>query len=135
MAAAAATNGPDTAARRPTVLVVEDEVLIRLVISDNLRSEGLMVIEAANADEALIILQSDNSVELLFTDVQMPGSMDGLGLAEQARRMRPEIRVLITSGRTPRWPTQNFADGFFGKPYDVARVVEKIAALLAADKP
>jgi two-component system, response regulator PdtaR len=130
MAAAAATNGPDAAAKRPTVLVVEDEVLIRLMIADNLRTEGLTVIEAANADEALTILRSDIAVHLLFTDVAMPGSMDGLGLAEHARAMRPELKILVTSGRAPKWPTRNVADGFFGKPYDVARVVERITALL-----
>lgn len=134
MAAAAATNGPEKAARRPTVLVVEDDVLIRLMISDKLRSEGMMVIEAVNADEALTVLQSDKPVHLLFTDVQMPGSIDGLGLAEQARRMRPQMKVLVTSGNAPRWAAGNLADEFFDKPYDVARVVDRITALLGADE-
>src|SRR4051812_44716951 len=130
MAAAAATKGQDTAAKGPTVLIVEDEVLLRQMISDNLRAEGLTVIEAANADEALTVLRNDIPLDLLFTDVQMPGSMDGLGLVEHARSIRPELKILVTSGNVPRWPTRNFVDGFLGKPYEVVRLIERITTLL-----
>lgn len=59
---------------RPTVLVVEDEVLIRLLIADELRNQGIHVLEASNADEALTILESELSIEVLFTDIRMPGA-------------------------------------------------------------
>jgi two-component system, response regulator PdtaR len=72
-----------------TVLVVEDEVFIRLMLADELRGEGLQVLEASNADEALTVLQSSLPVHLLFTDVRMPVRMDGVALAKAAHARFP----------------------------------------------
>lgn len=82
---AAAANNPGISLHKPTVLVVEDDVLIRLSVADALRSAGLDVIEAATGDEALTVLASSATVDLVFTDIQMPGSTDGLELAQIAR--------------------------------------------------
>jgi len=90
-----AANDPEPAG---VILVVEDEVLIRLDVSDFLRGEGFDVIEAASADEAIAVMASGAPVSLVFTDVQMPGSVDGFGLARWIRRHRPGVPVIVTSG-------------------------------------
>jgi CheY-like chemotaxis protein len=133
MSAAVAQNGTDPAAERPAVLVVEDDVLIRLSIADGLRLEGFVVIEAANADEALTILQSGIPLDLVFTDVRMPGSIDGLGLVERTRTMRPNLRIFVTSGQPAHLSASRGADGVFAKPYDIDRVVQTFAALLQGE--
>jgi DNA-binding NtrC family response regulator len=79
-----------------TVLVVEDEVLVRMAVSQQLRECGYNVIEAVNADEALIVLRKPTiSVHMVLSDVEMPGSMDGFGLATWVRKNRPELKVIL----------------------------------------
>jgi CheY-like chemotaxis protein len=85
--------------RRPVVLVVEDEYLLRLDAADMIRAADFEVIEAANADEAIAILESRNDVAVVFTDIQMPGSMDGLRLARAVRGRWPPIKIITTSGQ------------------------------------
>lgn len=130
---AAAANNPGISLRKPTVLVVEDDVLIRLSVADALRSAGLDVIEAATGDEALTVLASSATVDLVFTDIQMPGSTDGLALAQIARQMRPSLKIIVTSGNAPARPSPGLADVFFGKPYAFDRLVERIKGLLGSD--
>ena len=113
------------------VLVVEDEVLIRLMIADALRNRGFVVLEAINADEAVTLLQSQAPVHLLFTDVQMPGSMDGLTLVHLARKAHPELKVILGSGHLRGGYSQQAADAFFPKPYNLDVVVECVERLLA----
>lgn len=120
--------------KTPTVLVVEDEVLIRFVIADELRSSGLSVVEAANADEALTVLRSSAPVDLLFTDIRMPGSIDGLALAALVRTTHPELKIIIASAHSPVWPSRDIADAFFSKPYDPVGVVSQIKKLLVIEK-
>lgn len=116
-------NGP---AEPPRVLVVEDEVLIRLATSDELRDAGFEVIEAANADEALRYLRS-LPVDAVLTDVRMPGSMDGLDLARLVRRDYPDVAVFIVSGHVgAEAPPPGVS--MLGKPYDalaVGRLIRK----------
>jgi len=119
---------------RPSVLVVEDDVLIRLFMSDELRSRGYTVLEASSGEEAVLILQSSTPVQLLFTDIQLRGLMNGLQLAGHARSLRPEMKVIVTSGQAHKGPPGNLADDFVGKPYDVIKVVSKISILLGLDK-
>ena len=114
-----------------SVLVVEDDMLIRLMITDELRDRGFGVIEAANADEAVILLQSQAPVDLVFTDVRMPGSMDGIGLAKLVRETRPELKVVVASGDLPPDVCQAI-DAFFRKPYDPNMVAKRIEDLLDA---
>jgi CheY-like chemotaxis protein len=81
-----------------TILVVEDEPLIQLITSEALNESGYRVLVAGDADEAIGILSRDASVRLLFTDIVMPGQLDGFGLAEWAKSVRPDLKVLYTSG-------------------------------------
>jgi two-component system, response regulator PdtaR len=115
---------------KPTVLLVEDEVLIRLMVADELRDLGLQVLEASNADEALSILESSLSVHLLFTDVRMPGPLDGIALAKLARARFPHLKLIIASSRelevSPR------ADAYLCKPYDLDRVIHEVKKLVGA---
>jgi CheY-like chemotaxis protein len=134
VASAEVRGNPDPAARRPIVLVVEDDVLIRLVIAEELRSLGVSVAEAFNAEEALAILQSSVSIDLVFTDVRMPGSMDGLALARSAREMHPRLTIVVTSALVPAAAASAFVDAFFAKPYDTVQVAQRIQDLLAGVK-
>ena len=113
-----------------TILVVEDETLIRLMVADALRAAGFEVIEAANADEALAMLESQPPIDLVFADVRMPGTMDGVGLMKLLRETRPNLKLAVASGCSPDWPSPNLVDDFVGKPYDVARAVNRIKSLL-----
>src|SRR5215470_1349816 len=84
---------------RSVVLVVEDEVLIRLMAEDIVREAGFHAIGASGADEAIRILEGRSDIGVVFTDIQMAGSMDGLGLVEVIRDRWPDIAVVVTSGR------------------------------------
>lgn len=86
------------ASNSAVVLIVEDEPLIRFNILDVLEDVGHVALEAANADEALVVLKGRQDVDILFTDVNMAGSMDGIQLAKRVRAMRPNIGIIITSG-------------------------------------
>ena len=114
----------------PTVLVVEDEVVVRMMIADELRNAGFKVVEASNAREGLDLLRyNNNGVRVLFSDVRMPGSMDGAELARVVRTEFPSLKVVLTSGNSG--PVDG-ADhhGFFPKPYRPAQVVKRLKALL-----
>jgi two-component system, response regulator PdtaR len=87
------------AARRPVVMIVEDEVLIRLHAAQIIEEAGFDVVtEASNADEAIAILEARPDITVLFTDIQMPGSMDGLKLAAAVKGRWPPIKIIATSG-------------------------------------
>jgi CheY-like chemotaxis protein len=117
-------------ARRPLVLVVEDEALIRIVMADWLRDSGMECLEAADADEAVQILRSHDNIDLVFSDVRMPGQMDGLGLAQWLRRERPKVPVVLTSANPlPGSAAVDAALPFFRKPYDLCAVVARIREL------
>jgi CheY-like chemotaxis protein len=110
------------------VLIVEDEVLVRLMMAEELRSAGYDVIEAATADEALDALAHISGVSLVITDIRMPGSMDGLRLARLVRTEYPATRILLTSGNFPNVAIDH--DGFFLKPYDPCKMIHHIKTLL-----
>ncbi len=123
---------PDTAQRGAFILVVEDEMLVQIMVSDSLRDAGFDVIEAFNADEAICILQSGITIDLMLSDVRMPGSMDGLGLLEYSLKMYPTLPVILTSGHL--LPTDALANGarhFLGKPYSFDHAVAVIELELA----
>jgi CheY-like chemotaxis protein len=112
-----------------TVLLVEDEVLIRIIAADALEDSGFKVLEAANAAEALQILDEHEEVAVLFTDINMPGEMDGLALARYVSEERPEIKVIVTSGK--QWLDSSSlpeAGMFLPKPYRASQ----LAAMLGA---
>jgi CheY-like chemotaxis protein len=118
-----------------TILVVEDESTIRLMIADALRAEGFGVVEAGSGDEALTVLESGTPVNLVFTDVNLPGKLDGLSLVSRLRVTRPDVKVAVGSGASPKWPSPNFVDLFIGKPYDVPRAVKRLTDLLVRSLP
>jgi len=114
----------------PTVLLVEDDQFIRLSTSDVLRDYGWSVIEADCASAAVAALESGEPVDLVFSDIQMPGEMNGVGLARWLRQHRPAIRVLLTSGGVHSVdPT--ICDGpLIPKPYRPDELVERIRQYL-----
>jgi CheY-like chemotaxis protein len=118
-----------------TILVVEDEVLIRTVIADYLRDCGYRVHEAVSADEAIAILQAPEvSVDVVFSDVEMPGSMDGFGLARWIRANMPGMQVILTSGAERSADiagTLCEAGPLLKKPYPSPDIVERIRQLTA----
>jgi CheY-like chemotaxis protein len=110
-------------AEHDTILVVEDETLIRIIAADALEESGFRVLEAGNANEALHILASHEEVAVLFTDINMPGEMDGLALARRVSSERPEIKVVVTSGK--QWLDSSSLpdDGvFLPKPYRASQL-------------
>jgi CheY-like chemotaxis protein len=122
---------PSGNSQRPkTILVVEDEILVRLMVADELRTEGFVVLEAINAEEALVVLQGPEPIDLLLTDVRMPGAGDGLTLAATVRALWPELKIIVVSGHLPGGPSPAIADGFFVKPFDVPRLVNRVKELL-----
>ncbi|MEP9380443.1 response regulator [Aquabacter sp. CN5-332] len=120
---------PELAGRSKAILVVEDEALVRLVICEALREQGFTVVEAASAEEAEAVLASGLAVDLVFTDVHMPGTFDGLELARRLRLRRPDLPVLVTSGRLDQ-AGANGATGFLRKPYLPADALALIFSLI-----
>jgi CheY-like chemotaxis protein len=121
---------PVAAHQNITVLVVEDEVLVRFDTADMLREAGYIVLEAANADEAKSLLKTFPEIALVFSDIQMPGSMDGAGFARFVRENYPEIQVMLTSGAVAPPDATEIATPFFAKPYQPNDVVKRIGELL-----
>lgn len=111
------------------VLVLEDEVLIRLAIAEELRAQGLTVIEAANADEAWSYLQAGGHIDLVFTDVCMPGSMDGREFANRVKGSYPEIAIVITSGQQMVFAKEE-GSHFLPKPYVVDQAARFVMNIL-----
>ena len=106
------------------VLVVEDEMLLRMRAVDMVEDAGFTAIEAVNADDALAILESRTDIELLFTDIQMPGSMDGLKLAYAVHERWPLIKIILVSGQLKLTDKDRPADSrFFGKPLEVKQMI------------
>ena len=115
----------------PLVLVVEDEVLLRVMTVEYLESRGFAVLQAASADQAIGQLQAHRRISAIFSDIQMPGSMDGVALARWSRRERPDVKVLLTSGRglpagLREWP-------MLAKPYRMGDVERQLRDLVGAD--
>src|SRR5262245_30119597 len=110
----------------PTILVVEDDVFQRMTVAAELRKQGYNVVEAANADEALSILQSGTRIHVVFTDIAMPGSLDGVGLARIVCSAFPSVQVILTSGHLAGTELDDRISGFFPKPYDVQKLVAHI---------
>jgi CheY-like chemotaxis protein len=112
-----------------TILVVEDEVLIRLFLSDLLRDQGFRVLEAASADEALVYIHTDRCIELVFTDVRMPGLMDGVALVNRLRSDFPHIKTILTSGHMQPGDVEE-GTLLIAKPYRLEDAVSKIVSTL-----
>ena len=87
-------------ARREIVLIVEDDPLLRMLSSEMIQEDGYDVVEAGHAEEAILILETRPDIDIMFTDINMPGSMDGLKLAHYVRDRWPPIRIITTTGRS-----------------------------------
>ena len=114
---------------RTRILVVEDDFLIRMVLSEMLTDEGYDVVEAESGDLALPLL--DGSIGLLLTDLQLPGSLDGQALAALARRSHPDLPVIYTSGRPDVIVTSGRREMAVPKPYQNADIRAAILLMLA----
>ncbi|MEA2899888.1 MAG: hypothetical protein QOJ84_5503 [Bradyrhizobium sp.] len=122
---------PGVSATLPTVLIVEDEMMLRMRAVDIVEDAGFTPIEAVNADDALAILESRSDIELLFTDIQMPGSMDGLKLAHAVHERWPLIKIMIVSGQLKLTDADKPIDSrFFGKPLDVKHMVAQMQDMM-----
>jgi CheY-like chemotaxis protein len=117
---------------RIAVLVVEDEPLILLDIADQLQREGFRVYEAMNADRAIELLMTHSDIRIVFTDIDMPGSMDGLKLAAAVRNRWPPVKIIVTSGARIVEIT-DMPDGsvFFSKPYNHLMVLRSMRDMLS----
>ena len=116
-----------------TVMVVEDETLVRLDIVVSLENEGFTVLEASNADDAIDILNNHPEIRLMFTDIDMPGSMDGLKLAAAVRDRWPPVKIIVASGHRQMTDELLPIEGkFFSKPYDHTRVIRTMREMLSA---
>lgn len=131
----AGTEGPlEVQPPLPAILVVDDEALLRLNLSDYLQDHGFKVLEASTGDEALAIMAApDFKVDLVFTDVMMPGVTDGLALAKWIAENQPTVAVIVTSGDEQKASAAKDAGGtfqFVPKPYDLAEVAALILRML-----
>ena len=116
---------------KSAILVVEDEALIRLWVADILEENGFSVLEAKDADAALKVLESRPDVKLLFTDVQMPGSLNGMELAREVHARWPHILLVITSGRERPTRAEIPDDGrFVAKPYSGEELLVQVNDLM-----
>jgi CheY-like chemotaxis protein len=118
-----------------TVLVVEDDQRVRRVSVRRLRELGYTVIEADSGPAALLVLDREEPIDVLFTDVVMPGGMTGIDLAHEARRRRPELKILFTSGYAESTTVESARlttdAGWLGKPYSINELDAKLRDLLA----
>jgi two-component system, response regulator PdtaR len=114
----------------PTVLIVEDDPILRFSLATEIGKAGFRVREAASADAAETALETGVPIDVVVTDVEMPGSRDGVALARNVRAVHPHMKVIIASGVAPPAEIVGVADAFFGKPYDTDRVIFRIRALL-----
>jgi CheY-like chemotaxis protein len=115
----------------PVVLIVEDEFLLRMDAVDMIAAAGFEVLEAGNADEAIEILEARRDITVVFTDIQMPGSMDGLKLARAVRGRWPPIKIVATSGHVQVSETDLPEGGrFLAKPYSPNQVTGVLRELM-----
>lgn len=112
---------------KPVILVVDDDALLRFLAVDILETAGFTVIEAENAEGALALLQARPDIAALFTDIEMPGSFNGLELARLCHRQRPDVRVVVTSGNIcPSAADLAPGDSFIPKPYRDREVIDRL---------
>jgi CheY-like chemotaxis protein len=115
----------------PIVLVVEDEMLLRMRAVDMVEDAGFTSIEAVDADQAVAILESRSDIALLFTDIQMPGSMDGLRLAHAVHERWPPIKIILVSGQLKLANIDIPANSrFFGKPLEAKNMIAEMQEMI-----
>jgi CheY-like chemotaxis protein len=126
-------TAPSHKQRPSAILVVEDETILRMHALDMVEEAGFIPIEAANADEAIAILEKRSDIALLMTDVHMPGSMDGIKLAHAVRNRWPPVKIVVVSGHVV--PDENdLPDGavFFSKPFETDDLIGHLRRMIKA---
>jgi CheY-like chemotaxis protein len=131
----ALSEGVSVCHGKTTILVVEDDVLTRMAMSDELREHGYWVIEAATADEALTVLQGPTRVDLLLTDMRMPGAVDGCGLARHVRAALPFVKIVMVSGQAPEPEAYSVLDGYLAKPVAPSHLASYLMTLTPTGLP
>lgn len=115
----------------PNVLIVEDEMILRMRAVDIVEDAGFRPVEAVNADEAISILEARSDISLLFTDIQMPGSIDGLKLAHAVHDRWPGIKIILVSGEVKPTDAETPEDSrFFGKPLHVGQMIAELQGMV-----
>jgi CheY-like chemotaxis protein len=116
-----------------TVLVVEDDEVLRMCVAEVVTDAGFSPVEAANADEAFAILENRSDIALLFTDIQMPGSMDGLDLARTVHDGWPAIKIILVSGRVELSERERPVNSrFFQKPFAIKQMIEGLQEMISS---
>ena len=122
---------PEDSNEVPNVLVVEDEMILRMRAVDIVDDAGFTSVEAVDADEAVAILESRSDIALLFTDIQMPGSMDGLKLAHAVHERWPPVKIILVSGQLKLANIDIPANSrFFGKPLESGAMIAEIQNMI-----
>ena len=117
----------------PNVLIVEDEMILRMRAVDIVEDAGFNPVEAVNADQAISILESRSDISLLFTDIQMPGSIDGLKLAHAVHDRWPSVKIILVSGQVKPSDAERPANSrFFGKPLSVDQMIAELQDMVGA---
>jgi CheY-like chemotaxis protein len=121
----------DHSAVSAVVLIVEDEMLLRMRAVDMVEDAGFTPVEAVDADEAVAILEARSDVALMLTDIQMPGTMDGLKLAHTVHKRWPPIKIILVSGQLKLADIDIPLDSrFFGKPLDAAEMIAELRTMI-----
>ena len=121
---------------KAVILVVEDNAIIRMGAMDLVLSAGYEALQASDADAAIAILESRDDIDLVFTDVQMPGTMDGIKLAHYIRDRWPPLKLIVASGAAILEESSlPGGSSYFSKPYDDGLIVDAMARMLATDAP
>ena len=121
---------------KAVVLIVEDSAIIRMGAIDLVLSAGYEALEACDADQAIRILECRNDVDLVFTDVQMPGTMDGIKLSHYIRNRWPPVKLIVASGAAILEESSlPVGSRFFSKPYDDRTITDVMASLLSSEQP
>ncbi|MEO6945834.1 MAG: response regulator [Nitrobacter sp.] len=118
----------------PVILIVDDEPLLRMLAVEMMEEAGYVALEAEDADEAIVILESRLDIVLLLTDINMPGSMDGLKLAYAVRNRWPPVKIIVVSGQM-KLSESDLPSGsrFFSKPYRAAALVSELRLLIGPE--
>lgn len=113
---------------QPAVLVVDDEVMVRMMIAQELRAAGFLVVETGSPDEALEVLANRDDIAVVFTDVRMGGPVDGIAFARRLRSQSSDLKILLTSGHLAAADGVEH-DGFFAKPCNMPRLIAHMRTL------
>ena len=118
----------------PTLLLVEDEILIRMVLADDLRLAGFHVLEAIDGEEALALFETNPPIRLIISDIRVPGAIDGIELARIIKDRAPDMPFILASAHLPEG-MEGIGDRFFHKLYDHGAIIACVRSLLDLEAP